>query len=88
MELFLVELFYKTHGIYSYNQWNYFQRGCMDKWRSDDFLIQTWCIPLEANPPLKPVYIELSFVGVYSVQPITCSADFKFKLYDEVIAIL
>ena len=35
--------FYKTH-----NQWNYFQRGCMDKWRSGDFSIQTWYIPLEA----------------------------------------
>ena len=25
-----------------------FQHGCMDKWRSGDFSIQTWCIPLEA----------------------------------------
>ena len=40
--------FYKTNGAYSYNQWNYFQGGCMDKWRSGDFSIQTRCIPLEA----------------------------------------
>ena len=33
---------------YSYNQWNYFQGGCMDKWQSGDFSIQTLCIPLEA----------------------------------------
>ena len=26
---------------HSYNQWNYFQRGCMDKWQSGDFSIQT-----------------------------------------------
>ena len=32
-----------------YNQWNYFQRGCIDKWRSGDFSIQTWCIPLEVS---------------------------------------
>ena len=31
-----IKAFYKTHGIYSYNQWNYFQLGCMDKWRSCD----------------------------------------------------
>ena len=34
--------------VYSYNQWNYFQLGCIDKWVSADFSIQTWCIPLEA----------------------------------------
>ena len=25
-----------------------FQRGCMDKWWSSDFSIETWYIPLEA----------------------------------------
>ena len=25
------------HFTNSYNDWNYFQRGCMDKWRSGDF---------------------------------------------------
>ena len=40
--------FCKFRKVYSHNQWNYFQRGCMDKWRSGDFSIQTWCIPLEA----------------------------------------
>ena len=43
-----MKAFYKTHGIYLYNQWNYFQRECMDKWRSGDFSLQTWRIPLEA----------------------------------------
>ena len=43
-----IKAFYKTHSVYSYNQWNYFLRGCMEKWRSGDFSIQTWCIPLEA----------------------------------------
>ena len=43
-----IKAFYKTHGVYSYNQWNYFQRGCMDKWQSGDFSMQTWCKPLEA----------------------------------------
>ena len=43
-----IKAFYKTRGLYSYNQWNYLQRGCMDKWRSGDFSLQTCCIPLEA----------------------------------------
>ena len=42
-----IKEFYKTDGVYSYNQWDYFQRGCMDKWRSGDFSIQTSFIPLE-----------------------------------------
>ena len=46
--LFFSFFFLKNHGVYSYNQWNYFQRGCMDKWRSGDFSMQTWCISLEA----------------------------------------
>ena len=24
-----IKAFYKTHSVYSYNQWNYFQRGCI-----------------------------------------------------------
>ena len=49
--------FYKIHGVYSNNQWNYFQRGCMDKWRSGDFTIQTWCIPLEAFASKITIFI-------------------------------
>ena len=33
--------FYKTRGVFSFNQWNYFQRGCIDKRRSSDCSIQT-----------------------------------------------
>ena len=47
-------IFYKTRGVYKCNQWNYFQRGCMDKWRSGDFSIQTWCIILEAFASKAP----------------------------------
>ena len=43
-----IKAFNKTHGVYSYNGWNCFQHGCMDKWRSGDFSIQIWRIPLEA----------------------------------------
>ena len=32
-----IKAFYKTRGVYSYNQRNYFQRGCIDKRRSGDF---------------------------------------------------
>ena len=28
--------------LYSYSQWNYFQRGCMDKWRSGTNLVYTF----------------------------------------------
>ena len=31
----IIKTFYKTR--YWYNRWNYFQHGCMDKWRSGDF---------------------------------------------------
>ena len=44
----------KTHGVYSNSRWNYFQRGCMDKRRSVDFPIQTWCIPLQAFASKTP----------------------------------
>ena len=27
----------KIVQVISYKEWNYFQRGCMDKWRSGDF---------------------------------------------------
>ena len=32
------------------------KRGCMYKWRSSDFSIQTWCIPFEAFAPKKKIY--------------------------------
>ena len=32
---------YKTRGVYPFNQWNYFQRGYIDKRRSGDFSRQT-----------------------------------------------
>ena len=54
--------FGKTHGVYSYKQCNYFQRGCMDKWRSGEFSIQTWCIPLEAFASRKRNKIQLHTV--------------------------
>ena len=40
----------KNCEAYSYSQWNYFQRGRIDKWRWGDLLFhyKTWCIPLEA----------------------------------------
>ena len=53
----------KTKTKYCNNQWNYFQRGCMDKWRSADFLIQTWCIPLEATV----CYFEVFFFQIENV---------------------
>ena len=43
-----IKAFYKTPQSIFDNQWNYFQRGCMHKWRSGDFSIQIWHIPLEA----------------------------------------
>ena len=36
-----IKTFHKTHGIYSYNQWNYLQRGCMAKRRSGHFSTKT-----------------------------------------------
>ena len=36
-----IKAFYKIRGVYLYDQWNYFQRGCIDQWRSSDFSIQT-----------------------------------------------
>ena len=54
-----IKAFNKTHGVYSYNQWNYFQRRCMDKRRSGDFSIQTWCIPFAS----KNLFIYLAWTS-------------------------
>ena len=42
------------------NMWNYFQRVCMDKWRSGVFSLQTWCISLEAFASKKNRRIEFN----------------------------
>ena len=60
-----IKSFYKIRGVYSYNQWNYFQRRCMDKWRSGDFSLQTCCIPawkLANWNSLLSIYIYLDAV--------------------------
>ena len=44
----IIKAFYKSPGVFSFNQWNYFQRGCIDQWQSGDFSIQTLCMLLEA----------------------------------------
>ena len=43
------------------NQRNYFQHGRMDKWRSGDFSMQTWCTPLELSlPKMYCINIQLT----------------------------
>ena len=55
--------------VYSYNQWNYFQRGCMDKWWSSDFSIQTRCIPFEAFASKNNLILQyfVHFESVWSI---------------------
>ena len=67
-----------VYTMYLYNQWNYFQQGCMDKWRSGDFSIQTWCIPLEVFASKK--FKKLKIISPILLQ-ICRSSDTNYTLH-------
>ena len=75
-------------SVYSQNQWNYFQHGYTDKWRSGDFSIQTWCIPLEAFASKKPDDIQV-YINTYETlrkikdinNKLQISQDYKKTLF-------
>ena len=62
-----IKALYKTHGVYLYKKSNYFQCGCINKWRSGDFSIETRLYTFRSFCFLKPSQEKVVLYFLYEV---------------------
>ena len=63
-------------SIYSYIQWNYFQRGCIDKRRTGDFPIQTRLYTFRSFASKNFCVLTLRVESTHSYLMVICSFNF------------